>query len=75
MKKVPQLQRHVLRVNNRTGVVSEFRYDPVQGQKSIAEPSIVTWGGPGRGVSGETVNATNAAAKQIVNRNWKPIQS
>lgn len=75
MKKVPQLMRQPLRVNNRTSITQEFPFDANLGYKSVAEPSVVTWPNSGRGVSGETVNSTNQSSKQIINRNWKPIQS
>ena len=41
--------------------------------KSVASPSIVTWPSPAKGTKGESVNATNNASKQIVNRNWRPM--
>lgn len=71
----PQLNRKLLRVNNRTSVKQEFGYDANLGYKSVATPSVVTWKTPGKGVQGESVNATNNAARLIINRQWKPIQS
>ena len=69
-----QLIRKPLKVNNRTSVKSEFIYNPNPGFKSVAEPSIVTWKGNGRGVQGESVNSSNdVGSKQTVNRNWKAI--
>lgn len=69
-----QLNRKVLKPNNRRSVKSHFQYiEPTL--KSVAEPSIVTWPSPAKGTKGETVNATNNAARLIVNRNWKPLQS
>ena len=52
-----QLNRKVLKVNNRTEVTTGFVYTPDRGYKSVAEPSIVTWNGPGKGVQGESVNS------------------
>ena len=70
-----QLNRKVLQPNNGQGVKSEFAYNANLGFKSKASPSIVTWASRGKGVQGEEVNATNNAARSIVNRNWKPLQS
>lgn len=71
----PQLNRKVLNVNRRTGIKQHFSYNANLGFKSKANPSVVTYGTRGRGVQGETVNATNNTARLIVNRNWKPLQS
>lgn len=71
----PKLNRKVLRVNNRTSIKQEFTYNSNVGFKSNANPSIVTYQTRGKGVQGESVNATNNAARLIVNRQWKPIQS
>ena len=68
-----QLNRKVLKVNNRTGIKQEFSFNPNSGYKSVAEPSIVTWRGPGRGTKGESTNSGTNADKQIINRNWRPI--
>lgn len=68
-----QLNRKVLKVNNRTSVKSEFSFNPNTGYKSVAEPSIVTWRGSGRGVQGESTNSGDIGSKQIINRNWKAI--
>jgi hypothetical protein len=68
-----QLNRKVLKVNNRTNVKSEFLYNPTTGYKSVAEPSIVTWRGPGKGTKGESTNSGDLGSKQIINRNWKAI--
>lgn len=68
-----QLNRKVLKVNNRSNVKSEFSYNPTTGYKSVAEPSIVTWRGSGRGVQGESTNFGDIGSKQIINRNWKAI--
>lgn len=69
----PQINRQPLRVNNRRSVKSEFIFNNNLGFKSKANPSVVTWQTRGRGVQGESVNATNNAARSIVNRNWKPL--
>lgn len=69
----PKMIRKPLRVNNRWGIKQEFATGSKLG--GTAPPSILTWASPAKGTKGETVNATNNASKQIVNRNWKPIQS
>lgn len=71
----PKLNRQYLRINGRTGIKQEFNFNPNLGYKSEATPSVRTWQTRGKGVQGESVNATNNAARLIVNRNWKPIQS
>ena len=68
-----QLNRKVLKVNNRKGIKQEFSFNPNAGYKSVAEPSIVTWRGPGKGTNGESTNYGDVGSKQIVNRNWKAI--
>jgi hypothetical protein len=67
-----QLNRKPLLVNNRRGIKQHFTYVE-GGYKSDAQPSIVTWRGNGRGVSGESTNSGDQGSKQIVNRNWRPI--
>jgi len=65
-----QLNRKILMVNQRRGIKQEFQY--VQPMiKSVANPSIVTWPSPGRGVEGESVNS--GGENFIVNKNWKPL--
>ena len=71
----PKLNRKVLKVNNRNGIKQEFIFNNNLGYKSKASPSVVTWQTRGRGVQGEEVNSTNNAARSIINRNWKPLQS
>jgi hypothetical protein len=71
----PKLNRKILNVNRRTGIKQSFSYDSNLGYKSDATPSIVTWQTRGKGVQGETINSTNNAARLIINRNWKPLQS
>jgi len=68
-----QLDRKTLMVNQRRGIKQHFMFDTVRGVKSKATSSIVTWGGPGKGVQGESVNSQNNASKFIINRNWKPL--
>jgi len=68
-----QLNRKVLKVNQRTGIKQEFSFNPNIGYKSVAEPSIVTWRGPAKGTQGESTNSSTNADKQIINRNWRPI--
>jgi len=65
-----QLNRKVLKVNNRKSVKQEFQYvQPTL--KSVANPSVVTWSSPGRGVEGESVNS--GGENFIVKKNWKPL--
>ncbi len=71
----PQINRQVLRVNNRRNVKSEFIFNSNLGFKSKANPSVVSYATRGKGVQGETVNSTNNRARLVINRNWKPIQS
>lgn len=71
----PKLNRKVLRINGRKGITQHFTFDSNAGYKSTANPRIVTWQTRGRGVQGEEVNSTNNAARSIINRNWKPLQS
>jgi len=67
-----QLNRKVLKVNNRRGVKQVFQYvEPTL--KSVAEPSIVSWRGPGEGVEGESTNAQDLGSKQIINKRRKPM--
>lgn len=71
----PKMIRQPLRIDNRRGIKQEFYFDANVGYKGMATPSISTWANSGRGIEGETVNATNSAAKQIIHKNWKPLQS
>jgi len=41
--------------------------------KSVANPSVVTWSGPGKGIEGESVNSYSTNDSQVVNKNWRPI--
>jgi hypothetical protein len=69
-----QLNRKPLTVNpNRRTRKQEFNFNTNLGYKSKANPSIVTWASPGKGVQGESVNSQNNASKLIINRNWKPL--
>ena len=67
-----QLNRKVLKINNRTEVTTGFVYTPDRGYKSVAEPSIVSWNGSGRGVQGESVNAKTGSGKTQLIKNRKP---
>ena len=71
----PRINRQPLVPNNRRSVESEFTYNNNLGFKSKANPSVVSWASRGKGVQGEEVNSTNNAARLIVNKNWKPLQS
>jgi len=66
-----QLNRKVLKINNRTEVATGFVYTPDRGYKSVAEPSIVSWNGSGRGVQGESVNSGTGSGKTQLLRNRK----
>jgi hypothetical protein len=69
-----QLNRKLLTVNpNRRTRKQEFNFNTNLGYKSKANPSVVTWASPGKGVQGESVNSQNNASKLIINRNWKPL--
>jgi hypothetical protein len=69
-----QLNRKPLTINpNRKTRKQEFLFNTNLGYKSKANPSVVTWASPGKGVQGESVNSQNNASKLIINRNWKPL--
>jgi hypothetical protein len=69
-----QLNRKPLTINpNRRTRKQEFTFNTNLGYKSKANPSVVTWASPGKGVQGESVNSQNNASKFIINKNWKPI--
>jgi hypothetical protein len=69
-----QLNRKLLTINpNRRTRKQEFTFNTNLGYKSKANPSVVTWASPGKGVQGESVNSQNNASKFIINKNWKPI--
>ena len=69
-----QLNRKPLTINpNRKTRKQEFSFNTNLGYKSKANPSIVTWASPGKGVQGESVNSQNTASKFIINRNWKAL--
>lgn len=69
-----QLNRKLLTINpNRKTRKQEFSFNTNLGYKSKANPSVVTWASPGKGVQGESVNSQNNASKLIINRNWKPL--
>jgi hypothetical protein len=67
-----QLNRKVLRINNRKEVTTGFVYTPDRGYKSVAEASIVSWNGPGKGVQGESVNSKTGSGKTQLIKNRKP---
>ena len=70
-----KINRKTLKVNNRRSINQEFSFNTNLGFKSKANPSVVTYATRGKGVQGEEVNSTNNAARLIVNKNWKPLQS
>lgn len=69
----PQLRRQTLKVNNRRSIKQQFAYNPNYVEKSVAEPTTLSWANRGRGVQGESVNSQNQGSKFIVNKNWKPL--
>lgn len=71
----PKLNRNLLRINGGRNIKQEFSFDANLGYKSVATPSVATYQTRGKGVQGESVNATNNAARLVINKNWKPIQS
>jgi hypothetical protein len=67
-----QLNRKILKVNNRTSIKQHFQYvEPMV--KSVENPSIITWSNPGKGVEGESVNSYSTNDSKIINKNWRPI--
>jgi len=67
-----QLNRKVLKINNRVSIKQHFQYvEPML--KSVANPSVVTWSGPGKGIEGESVNSSSTNDSQVINKNWRPI--
>lgn len=68
-----QLNRQVLKVNQRTGITQHFQYvEPMI--KSQTQASILSWGSRGRGVQGESVNSSDANGfRQIINKRRKPM--
>lgn len=51
-----QLNRQPLSVNPNRSLRKEFSFNSNLGFKSKANPSVVTYGGTGRGMQGESVN-------------------
>lgn len=67
-----QLNRKILKVNNRSSVKQVFQYaEPTV--KSIAKPSILSWASRGKGVEGESTNSQDLGSKQIINKRRKPM--
>ena len=68
-----QLNRKILKVNNRTGVAQKFvTVEPVV--KGETRASVFSWASRGRGVQGESVNSSgDVGSKQIVNKRRKPM--
>ena len=67
-----QLNRKVLKVNQRTGITQHFQYVEPQ-FKAHTRPSIFAWANRGRGVQGESINAQDNNSKQIINKLRKPM--
>ena len=69
----PQLNRRPLKVNNRKGVEQRFQLAKPT-KKSETRASVFTWASRGRGVQGESVNASgDVGSKQIINKLRKPM--
>lgn len=67
-----QLNRKLLKVNQRTGITQHFQYvEPIV--KGIEKPSIFAWASRGRGVQGESTNAQDNNSKHIINKRRKPM--
>ena len=68
-----QLNRKVLKVNNRSSVKQVFQYvEPMF--KAHTQPQILSWGSRGRGVEGESYNSSDANGfRQIINKRRKPM--
>ena len=68
-----QLNRKILKVNNRTNLGPQF-IPVVPTVKARTTPSIFAWGSRGRGVQGESVNSSDANGfRQIINKRRKPM--
>ena len=68
-----QLNRKVLKVNNRKSVDQKFQ-TVTPSFKSETRASIFAWASRGRGVQGETANSSDANGfKQIINKRRKPM--
>lgn len=68
-----QLNRKVLKVNQRTGITQHFQYVEPK-FKAHTEPQIFSWANRGRGVEGESYNSSDAVGfKQIINKRRKPM--
>jgi hypothetical protein len=67
-----QLNRKLLKVNNRTSTTQRFEAaKPVV--KSETRASIFAWASRGRGVQGESTNSQDNNSKQIINKLRKPM--
>ena len=67
-----QLNRKVLKVNNRKGITQKFvSVEPTV--KSETRASIFAWASRGKGVEGESTNSQDNNSKQIINKLRKPM--
>jgi len=67
-----QLNRKVLKVNNRKGITQKFvSVEPTF--KSETRASIFAWASRGKGVEGESTNSQDNNSKQIINKLRKPM--
>lgn len=68
-----QLNRKVLKVNNRKNVEQKFE-TVVPKFKSQTRASIFAWASRGKGIEGESYNSSDANGfRQIINKRRKPM--
>ena len=68
-----QLNRKIVKINNRTNTFQKFvTVEPLV--KGESRASIFSWASRGRGVQGESYNSSDAIGfKQIINKRRKPM--
>ena len=72
--RVPQLNRQALTINpNSIQRKHNLGFNSNLGDKSKAEPSVVSWANRGRGVQGESVNSQNVASKFVIRKEGKAL--
>jgi len=68
----PKINRKYLAPNN--GVKTQFPYNSTEGRGvSSAKANVFSYGSRGRGVQGESTNASTASDKVVIKRNWRPM--
>lgn len=68
-----QLNRKVLKVNNRTSVEQKFE-TVIPKFKGQTRASIFAWASSGKGIEGESYNSSDANGfRQIINKRRKPM--